>query len=168
MTQIESAANSPWRLLATPLCIAAILTLGSCTGFDNGALPAGLTARMDAPGANLDRSAAIAMVNHFRANQGVNQVSEDADLDARAQALAAQYAQAGKPPASDNSGPGVVRYSAGYSTFADTFSGWRNAPEDAGALARPGVTRAGLGVAYVANSAYGVYWVLIMSGNAAQ
>jgi Cysteine-rich secretory protein family len=132
--------------------------LAGCTGA--GDLPAGLTARMDAPGALLDRTDAFAIINQFRAGKGVPTVTPDEALNTTAQALAVQYASKTTPPTA----PGdvkVVRFSAGYPTFAETFSGWRNAVEDADALATTGVSRAGLGVAYDANSAYGVYWVLV-------
>ncbi|MHB1111340.1 MAG: CAP domain-containing protein, partial [Devosia sp.] len=56
----------------------------------------------------------------------------------------------------------AMRVSAGYATFAETFSGWRNSPADAQALTDKAATRAGVGVGYGANSTYGVYWVLIL------
>jgi uncharacterized protein YkwD len=56
-----------------------------------------------------------------------------------------------------------MRVSAGYANFAETFSGWRNSPADAAAIADASATKAGLGVAYDANSTYGVYWVLVLA-----
>jgi uncharacterized protein YkwD len=56
----------------------------------------------------------------------------------------------------------VMKLSAGYATFADTFSGWRNSAADAAGLAAQG-NKAGLGVAYNAASSYGVYWVLVIA-----
>ena len=46
--------------------------------------------------------------------------------------------------------------------FAETFSGWRNSPPDAAVLGMPNATRAGLAEFYAPNSAYGVYWILVL------
>ncbi len=55
-----------------------------------------------------------------------------------------------------------IRYSAGYFTFAETFSGWRNSPQDAPALTDRSATRAGVAAVYDAASPYGVYWVIVL------
>lgn len=134
--------------------------LAACTGSTG--LPPGLTARMDQPGAQLDRADAFNIINQFRSGKGVARVASDDSLNTTAQSLASSYAAKSAPPDAP-ANVKVVRFSAGYPTFAETFSGWRNAVEDADALAAPGVSRAGLGVAYDPNSAYGVYWVLVFA-----
>ena len=88
---------------------------------------------MDMPHAQLNRAEAIGIINNFRTQSGAAALAEDANLDATAQALAAQYAKTGKQPAKP-AGAVQIRYSAGYFTFAETFSGWRNSPQDAPAL----------------------------------
>jgi uncharacterized protein YkwD len=140
-------------------CAAAVM-LAACSG-GGGGLSAGLTASMDRPGASLNRADALAILNDYRRAMGAAAMRPDPLLDAMAQDLAAGYAQSGKPPARP---PGAValRVSAGYATFAETFSGWRNSPPDAAVLADRTATRAGLGVTYDANSTYGVYWVLVL------
>lgn len=143
--------------------IAALLTaIGACSpSGGGGALSTGLTARMDQPGAQLDRGEALGIVNSYRAVSGVPPLRADAALDAEAQQLAAAYAASGRAPQR----PGeitVMRVSAGYANFADTFSGWRNSPADAAALAQAGTSRAGIAVAYEDNSTYGVHWVLLI------
>ena len=142
--------------------IAALLTaLGACSPIGGGALSAGLTARMDQPGAQLDRAEALGIINHYRAVSGAPPLRADAGLDADAQRLAAAYAEGGSAPQR----PGeiaVMRVSAGYANFADTFSGWRNSPADAAALAQAGTGRAGIAVAYNDNPTYGVHWVLLI------
>lgn len=144
------------------LAAAALLmpALGACSG-GGAPLSAGLTARMDQPGANLNRAEALGIVNAYRATTGAPALAGDAGLDTGAQALAAAYASTGNAPRLP---PGTVamRVSAGYPTFAETFSGWRNSPDDARVLADGRATRAGLGVAYDAGSTYGVYWVLVL------
>lgn len=116
---------------------------------------------MDQPGATLDRAAALGILNAYRSTTGAAALTGDAGLDATAQSLAAEYARSGTPPALPAGAIGL-RISAGYANFAETFSGWRNSPADAAAIADATARRAGLGVAYEANSEYGVYWVLVL------
>jgi uncharacterized protein YkwD len=130
-------------------------------GGGGGALSPGLTARMDQPNAALDRTAVLGMINQFRTASGVGPVTGDASLDAAAQALVSQYIDTGNPPRQPIGT--VMRTSAGYPTFAETFSGWRATPADAAALADRNATRAGIATRYSATSGYGVYWVLLLA-----
>jgi uncharacterized protein YkwD len=131
-------------------------------GGQGGGITPALIARMDQPGASLDRAEAVALINQYRATVEAAPLGEDPGLDAAAQSLAAQYAASGKPPARP-ADASLMRLSAGYSTFADTFSGWRNSPPDAGVLADAGARRVGIAAVYNANSSYGVYWVLLLA-----
>ena len=54
-----------------------------------------------------------------------------------------------------------MKLSAGYATFAETFSGWRNSPADAVAL-KATAGKAGIAMAYNGSSTYGVHWVLVL------
>ena len=138
--------------------LAAGLTLVACSMGGGGggstaiALAPGLSARMDQPGATLDRVQAISMINAYRATTGMGALTPDAALDGTAQALADQYAQTGTPPKTPQ-GLAVMKLSAGYATFAETFSGWRNNGAD---------SKAGVAVAFNPSSSYGVYWVLVL------
>jgi uncharacterized protein YkwD len=116
---------------------------------------------MDQPGANLNRPEALGILNHYRATTGAGALAGDASLDSTAQQLAADYARTGALPQVP-AGAVALRVSAGYANFAETFSGWRNSPADAQAIATASARRAGLGVIYDANSTYGVYWVLVL------
>lgn len=145
---------------ATALSALALLMAG-CSMGGGQALSPGLSQRMDVPNAQLNRAEAIGIINHYRSSTGAGQVTEDATLDANAQALAAQYAKSGKQAAKP-AGTLDVRYSAGYFTFAETFSGWRNSPADAAALADKSATKAGVAAIYDSASSYGVYWVLVL------
>lgn len=126
-----------------------------------GALAPGLSARMDQPGATLDRAQALDLVNAYRAASGVAPLSHDAALDGTAQVLANQYAQTGNAPGTPQ-GLKVMKLSAGYATFAETFSGWRNVAADAADL-RANAAKAGVGVAFNPGSAYGIHWVLVLA-----
>lgn len=149
------------RPLALLLAIGVAVALAGCSAGGGAGLSAGLTQRMDAPGASLNRAEALGIVNHFRATSGASQLTADAALDAIAQSLAASYAQSGTPPKSPAGSVGM-RSSAGYPNFAETFSGWRNSPDDAAVLNERAATKAGIGVAYDPKSTYGVYWVMLL------
>jgi uncharacterized protein YkwD len=156
-------AAKPAFLTLAALTVTA--TLAACSMGAGGsssaiALAPGLAARMDQPGASLDRAQAIDIVNAYRATTGLPALTHDAALDGTAQALATQYAQTGTPPRAPQDLT-VMKLSAGYATFAETFSGWRNSPADAAAL-RANATRAGVAVAFNPTSSYGVYWVLVL------
>lgn len=144
--------------------IVAGLTLAACSmGGGSGAaiaLAPGLAARMDQPGASLDRAQAISMINAYRATNGLPALTSDVALDGTAQALANQYAQTGTPPRAPQELT-VMKLSAGYATFAETFSGWRNSPADAVAL-KATASKAGVAVAFNPSSTYGVHWVLVL------
>ena len=148
------------------LPLAALLAgfaLAACSMGGSGsaiALAPGLAARMDQPGASLDRAQAISIINAYRATNGLPALTPDAALDGTAQVLANQYAQTGTPPQAPQELT-VMKLSAGYATFAETFSGWRNSPADAVAL-KATASKAGVAVAYNATSNYGVHWVLVL------
>ncbi|MDB5539463.1 MAG: SCP-like extracellular protein [Devosia sp.] len=137
--------------------------LAACSmgGGGGGQLSAGLTAPMNAPGAKLNRVEALFLLNDFRRSQGAADVRGDTVLDGTAQSLATNYAKTGAQPILPP-GAVVMRLSAGYTTFAEAFSGWRNVPADAAAISDATAKRAGLGVAYDPNSTHGVYWVLVL------
>lgn len=152
------------RLTAASLALMAAISIAGCSmmgpASSPGGLAPGLTARMDAPGATLDRVQAINLINAYRATRGVAPLTPDAGLDGTAQALANQYAQSGSAPSTPQ-GLAAMKLSAGYPTFAETFSGWRNNPADAQALATS-ATKAGVAMSYNASSAYGIHWVLVL------
>ena len=94
--RLSKPAILPLVALAAALAISAC-SMGGGTGASI-ALAPGLSARMDQPGASLDRAQAIAMINAYRATNGLPALTPDAGLDGTAQALADQYAQTGTPP----------------------------------------------------------------------
>jgi uncharacterized protein YkwD len=157
-----TTALRPPARLAVVLMTGALLA-GCSFGFGGGgSLPAGLVAPMDRPGAVLDKREAVNILNSYRATTGAPALNGDAALDSLAQTLATQYAGSGNPPALPPN-TRAIRISAGYSNFAETFSGWRNSPADAAVLADAAAHRSGIGVAYNPSSSYGVYWVLLLA-----
>ena len=139
------------------------VALAACSmGGGGQALSPGLIDPMNRPGAQVNRVDALFLLNDYRRSQGATDVRGDTVLDSTAQALATSYAKTGARPMMPP-GTTVMRLSAGYTTFAEVFSGWRGVPADAAALATQGVGRAGLGVAYEPASSHGVYWVLVLA-----
>ncbi len=136
-----------------------LVALAACSSA--GGLSPGLSQRMDARGAQLDRTEALGIVNQYRTSTGATVLVDDPALDATAQSLAAQYAKSGTQPKKPD-GAIAIRFSAGYYNFAETFSGWRNSPADAAALTTASATKAGVAAVYDPNSGYGVYWVIIL------
>lgn len=142
--------------------IAAILAglLAACS--TGGGLSPGLTQRMDSGTAQLNTADAIGIINHYRSTVGAGPLVEDPSLSAQAKVMAANYAKTGRQ-ASKPEGTSEIRYSAGYSTFAETFSGWRNSNQQSLVMSGTTVSRAGIAVVYEENSPYGVYWVVIVA-----
>src|SRR5579862_4606295 len=117
----------PRLFRALPPIVMTLLLAACSTG--GGGLSPGLAQRMDAQGAQLDRATAVSVVNQYRASVGAGALTEDAGLDATADQLVAQYSKGTTQPPKP-AGVLDIRYSAGYFTFAETFSGWRNSPTD--------------------------------------
>lgn len=143
------------------IAFAAVLaiTLAACSSTR---LSDGLTQRMDSGTAQLNTAEAIGIINHYRSTVGAGALIEDPALSAQAKTIAANYAKTGRQ-ATKPEGTSEIRYSAGYATFAETFSGWRNSSQESLVMSGTSVTRAGIAVVYEENSPYGVYWVVIVA-----
>lgn len=157
VSRLFPSAILPIAALVAGLTLAACSMGSPSTG---GALAPALSARMDQPGARLDSDQAIGMINAFRATRGLGPLTHDAGLDGTAQALANEYASTGTPPKTPQELAGM-KLSAGYATFAETFSGWRNNPADAAGLTTD-ATRAGIAATFSGSSTYGTHWVLVL------
>ncbi len=164
----------PLRSLLKSLA-AAVLTATLAACFGTPSFSPSINARLDQPGATLDSAAAVELVNQYRAASGVALVVLDPALNAAAAAAAAAYADATDIPSGrerlgpiddrvDGDAQATEMVSAGQATFAETFSGWRNNPNDAEAINAPWARRAGIGVIYDPDSEFGTYWVLIYAG----
>lgn len=153
----------PAHLTRIALAVLCVGGLAACSGAPSGggALAPGLVAQVASPGAQMDRHAALDIVNQYRATRGVAPLAADAGLEAQAQSVAAQYAGSGNPPARP-ADAAAMRLSAGYTNFAETFSGWRNSPADANVLAQADARRVGFAAVYDPNSAYGTHWVMLL------
>jgi uncharacterized protein YkwD len=57
----------------------------------------------------------------------------------------------------------VANFSAGYRTFAEAFSGWRELKENNTHMLDSRATQVGLATAYVPGSKYQVFWALVVA-----
>lgn len=164
--RIDQSTPFGGKMLRILVVLCLFLPLAGCLGTTS-PLPVGLTASMARPGAQLDRQEAIGLINQYRAANNLPQLSLTTELNALATEAAARYASDG-----NNNGAaalvaersqGSALFSAGYTNFAETFSGWRGSSRDAKTLLIPNATKAGLAVNYNPNSSYGAHWVLVVA-----
>lgn len=136
-----------------------LVALAACS--TGGGLAPGLTERMDSNTAQLNTADALGIINHYRATVGVGPLVEDPTLSALASTMARNYAKTGRQQSKPD-GTSEIRYSAGYPTFAETFSGWRNSGQQSLVMSSNNVSRVGIAVVYEEHSPYGVYWAVIV------
>jgi uncharacterized protein YkwD len=161
-------------------CIVLLGLLGlSVAGCQKAPAPAAANATptfyvsMAQPGAVVDAVSARDMISVYRRNNGLGPLSIDPALQALAQDQAKMMAAAGAPASAEAVKALVGRegypspaanVSAGYHTVAEAFSGWRESAQHNKVLLDPKASRLGIATAYVPNSKYKVYWVLVMAG----
>jgi uncharacterized protein YkwD len=128
------------------------------------------------PGAELDAASAASMISGYRANNGLPAVALDPELMQLAHAQAEGMAKrdkldhgAGKPFVQRLKASGydakraAENVSAGYHTFAEAFSGWRDSNPHRANMLLAGATRMGIAAIYTPASKYKVYWALILA-----
>jgi uncharacterized protein YkwD len=128
------------------------------------------------PGAELDAASAASMISGYRANNGLPAVALDPELMQLAHAQAEGMAKrdkldhgAGKPfvqrlkVSGYDAKRAAENVSAGYHTFAEAFSGWRDSNPHRANMLLAGATRMGIAAIYTPASKYKVYWALILA-----
>ncbi|MCC2113129.1 MAG: CAP domain-containing protein [Hyphomicrobiales bacterium] len=154
---------------------AAVLAVAGC------AAPAskpGFYQSLDRSGARIDEASARDMVNAYRARNGLPPVTIDAKLMAVAEREAKAMADADRvahaidrgnalsdrlAAAGYGFGVAVENVSAGYYTFAEAFSGWRDSPQHNANMLNPNVQRMGIATHYRPGSKYKVFWSMILA-----
>ena len=129
-------------------------------------------------GSSLDRVDAAQTINLFRANNGLTPVVLDERLNTLAEAYARDLAEAAKrgeaikpdgklkQRLAGNGYQGAdarENVSAGYHTFAEAFSGWRESKQHRETMLMPGAATIGIAAVYLPGTKYRVYWVLILA-----
>lgn len=126
----------------------------------------------------VDPATAAQMISQYRINNGLPAVRPDPQLTALAQAQADAMAATGNVQASlapdrqlatrmasigEAKTAASENVSAGYRTFAEAFSGWRESPKHNDVLLSQGVTRLGIATAYSAKAKHKVFWSLVLA-----
>ena len=134
--------------------------------------------RLDVAGRSIDPASSIAMINEYRRGKGLAPLVLDPALGRLAQeqaqwmgsrdqvrtslerdrALSMRLKTAGIA-----TGVADENVSAGYRTFAEAFSGWRDSKPHNAVMLNPKVKRAGIATAYQPTSKYQVFWSLIVA-----
>ena len=129
-------------------------------------------------GGQLDPNNALNLINSYRQSQGVGAVSLNPALMSLAKGYAASLASNAKtnrnvqPDGKLNARLQSAGYqaadveesvTAGYHTFAEAFSGWRDSPPHRKTMLMKNATDMGIAAAYAPNTRYRDYWVLVMA-----
>ena len=129
-------------------------------------------------GSQLDAAKARDMINSYRKAQGLGEVSLNPALMSLAKGYAASLAAAArsdrnvKPDGQLKARLQSAGYSAadvsesvtaGYHTFAEAFSGWRDSTPHRKTMLMPNAADMGIAAAYAPSTRYKVYWVLVMA-----
>lgn len=126
----------------------------------------------------VDAATAAQMISQYRLNNGLSPVAPDAQLTTIAQTQADAMAGAGSVKASlapslqlsarmasigEPKTAAAENVSAGYRTFAEAFSGWRESPKHNDVLLTKDATRLGIATAYAPNAKHKVFWSLVLA-----
>ncbi len=131
--------------------------------------------RLDISGRAVDPASSLSMINQYRGNKGLPPLTWDPALARLAQAQSDGMAQVDKVHSTDEAQlPGhlaaagigytsfLANFSAGYRTFAEAFSGWRESKVHEATMLSPRASRVGLATTYAPGSKYKIYWTLLV------
>jgi hypothetical protein len=125
------------------------------------------------PGVRVDPGTAETMIGAYRRNRGLPPLRIDPDLQRIAEDEARAMAATEKPRSAQVLKAGLVargfkapgaHLTAGYLTFAEAFSGWRESAQHDRVLLDPDATRMGVATAFAPRSKYRVYWAFVTAG----
>lgn len=132
--------------------------------------------RLDLTGHKVDPGSSLSMINQYRGNNGARPLRWNPALAQVAQQAADKLAASGRVLSADEVRLGDMlmqsgyRYkvytanlSAGYRTFAEAFSGWRELKENNAHLVDARATEIGIATALVPGSKYQVFWALVVA-----
>jgi uncharacterized protein YkwD len=162
------------------LSLCFVAALAGCAETPDNA-PINPHAPRDVSAVRLDPAAATAMLNAYRASQGVGAVRLDPPLSAMAQRQADAMAAANQmshevagdfPSRLAASGVESVaaaeNVGAGYYSLDEAMAGWRRSPGHDANLLMPDAKRFGIAIAKNPRTRYGVYWAIEMAGDRAR
>ena len=131
--------------------------------------------RLDIGGHSVDPASSLSMINQYRGNNGLAPLVWDPTLARVAQAQADQMAGKDRVHSTEEAGldrelagAGIAygsflaNFSAGYRTFAEAFSGWRESAKHNATMLDRRASKVGLATAYAPNSKYKIFWTLVV------
>lgn len=158
--------------------VAALLLVAACAPEVRVSTTPPFYRNLASPTAVVDAASAVEFISAYRRNNGLPPVEVDPVLEVearrKAQLMAARDdVKAGLTPGRTlerqlaeigyRTPHAVENTSAGYRTFAEAFSGWRESGGHNANLLDPKVTRIGIATAYSPRSKYKVFWNLILA-----
>ncbi|WP_422378576.1 CAP domain-containing protein [Roseibium sp.] len=126
----------------------------------------------------VDAATAAQMISQYRVNNGLSPVSPDSKLiliaASQAQAMAAEGSVRASLAPDQQLATRMIsigeprtaaaeNVSAGYRTFAEAFSGWRESPKHNEVLLTKDATRLGIATAYSPSAKHKVFWSLVLA-----
>ncbi len=180
MTQTP-ARTVPMRIsLVSCLALAvgaSSLLLASCSSTSNEQSPTPpFYERLDQTQRPVDPASSVGMINNYRGNNGLAGLTWNPALAQVAKQVAERMAAADKVLSTadvhlgDELAKGgyraksyVANLSAGYRTFAEAFSGWRELKENNAHMLDGRAVQVGLATAYAPGSKYRVFWALVLA-----
>ncbi|MEM8794947.1 MAG: CAP domain-containing protein [Pseudomonadota bacterium] len=162
--------------LALPAILCAVVLSGCASDFDGvGGQPA-FYRNLESPTAVLDLNDAQQTISQYRSANGLGQLVLDPELVTIAQNHANAQARRGRmshnaggslgsrlKTLSEPRGAAVENVGAGYRSFAQAFSGWRNSKGHNENMLNTKVTRMGIAKAVNPNTKFKVFWTLILT-----
>lgn len=163
------------RVTATFALAALAAALAACSrGPTPGPQPA-FYQRLDQTGGAVDPATSLSMINQYRGNAGLAPLVWDPALARVAQGQVERMAAADRVQSVEEArleddfaraGVGyktfLANFSAGYRTFAEAFSGWRESKVHNATMLAPRATRIGLATAQAPNSKYKIFWTMVV------
>lgn len=133
---------------------------------------------LELPTSRLDVQDAVRVISTYRVSKGLAPVIVDPELVILAQNHANAQARANKvghkiggtfagrvKSLNSTRSVSVENVSAGYRSFAEAFSGWRDSKRHNENLLNKNVRRFGIAKAVNSNSKFKVFWTLVMTGD---
>ncbi|MDR3373545.1 MAG: CAP domain-containing protein [Ancalomicrobiaceae bacterium] len=164
------------NLISIGLAAFATALLGSCSSTPDRVSAPPFYERLDQTQRPVDPASSTGMINQYRGNNGLRPLVWNDTLARVAKAAAERMASADRvlgatevnlsgelATSGYRSKSYVANLSAGYRTFAEAFSGWRELKDNNAHMLDPRGVQIGLATAYVPGSKYRVFWALVIA-----